>query len=83
MKKRTLGPDGPEVSEIGLGCMGMSPGVYGAAPDEKDGIATIHAAVERGVNLIDTGDFYSMGHNEMLIAKALDGRGLRDRDGSR
>ena len=69
-----LGKTGPEVFPIALGCMGMSPGVYGAAPDEKDGIATIQAAIERGVNLIDTGDFYSMGHNEMLVQKALVGR---------
>jgi aryl-alcohol dehydrogenase-like predicted oxidoreductase len=69
-----LGKTGPEVFPIALGCMGMSPGVYGAAPDEREGIATIQAAVERGVNLIDTGDFYSMGHNEMLVQKALVGR---------
>jgi aryl-alcohol dehydrogenase-like predicted oxidoreductase len=56
----------------GLGCMGMS-GVYGPA-DEDESIATIHAALDAGVTLIDTGDFYGMGHNEMLIGRALNGR---------
>jgi aryl-alcohol dehydrogenase-like predicted oxidoreductase len=67
-----LGRTGPTVSVLGLGCMGMSPGVYGAA-DEADGIATIRAALAAGINLIDTGDFYGMGHNEMLIRRALEG----------
>lgn len=71
---RKLGRTGPEVFPIALGCMGMS-GMYGAA-DEAESIATIHAAVDAGVNLIDTGDFYGMGHNEMLIGRAL--RGQRD-----
>ena len=57
---------------LGLGCMGMSPGVYGPV-DEAESIATIHAAIEAGVTLIDTGDFYGMGHNEMLIRRALEG----------
>ena len=57
---------------MALGCMGMS-GMYGAA-DENEGIATIHAALDAGVNLIDTGDFYGAGHNEMLIGRALSGR---------
>ncbi|CAN5629608.1 aldo/keto reductase [soil metagenome] len=70
----SLGKTGPQVFPIALGCMGMSPGVYGAAPDEKDGIATIQTAIDRGVTLIDTGDFYSMGHNEMLVRTALEGR---------
>jgi aryl-alcohol dehydrogenase-like predicted oxidoreductase len=61
---------------IGLGCMAMS-GMYGPA-DEAESIATIHAALDRGVTLLDTGDFYGMGHNEMLIGKALAG-GKRDR----
>ena len=75
MNERTqLGTTGPAVFPIALGCMGMSPGVYGAAPEEKDGIATIQIAIERGVTLIDTGDFYSMGHNEMLVRKAIEGR---------
>jgi len=69
---RSLGKDGPMASNIGLGCMGMS-GMYGPA-DEAESIATIHAALDAGVNLLDTGDYYGMGHNEMLIAKALQGR---------
>src|SRR6202046_952866 len=73
--RRRLGANGPEVFPISLGCMGMS-GMYGHA-DENESIATIHAAIDRGVNLIDTGDFYGMGHNEMLVARALKGR--RDR----
>lgn len=68
---RTLGRDGPKVSAIGLGCMAMS-GMYGPA-DRKESIATIHAALDAGVTLIDTGDFYGMGHNELLIAEALKG----------
>ncbi len=64
-----LGAQGPSVSRVGLGCMGMS-GAYGPA-DEAESIATIRAAVERGVALIDTGDFYGMGHNEMLIRRAI------------
>src|SRR5690348_3446594 len=70
-----LGATGPDVFPIALGCMGMS-GVYGATSD-AEGIATIHAAIERGVTLLDTGDFYSMGHNEMLVRRAIEGR--RDR----
>jgi aryl-alcohol dehydrogenase-like predicted oxidoreductase len=69
---RRLGANGPQVFPISLGCMGMS-GVYGHA-DENESIATIHAALDRGVNLIDTGDFYGMGHNEMLVGRALKGR---------
>ena len=69
-----LGNAGPAVFPIALGCMGMSPGVYGAAPDEKESIATIQTAIERGVTLIDTGDFYAWGHNEMLVRKAIEGR---------
>jgi len=71
-----LGAAGPEVSRIGLGCMGMS-GMYGPA-DEAESIATIHAALDAGINLLDTGDFYGMGHNELLIARALEGQ-ARDR----
>jgi aryl-alcohol dehydrogenase-like predicted oxidoreductase len=70
-----LGDTGPEVSPLGLGCMGMS-GMYGAT-DDRESVATIQAALDRGINLIDTGDFYGMGHNEMLIGRALAGR--RDR----
>jgi len=72
MKTRQLGSAGPHVSAIGLGCMGMS-GTYGPA-DRGESIATIHAALDAGVTLIDTGDFYGMGHNEMLIGEALRGR---------
>jgi aryl-alcohol dehydrogenase-like predicted oxidoreductase len=69
---RSLGQNGPAVFPLSLGCMGMS-GMYGQA-DETESIATIHAAIDRGVTLIDTGDFYGMGHNEMLIGRALEGR---------
>ena len=69
MQTMKLGRSGPEVSALGLGCMGMS-GVYGPA-DEAESIATIHAALDAGINLLDTGDFYGMGHNEMLIGRAL------------
>ncbi|WP_267222441.1 aldo/keto reductase [Dyella silvae] len=72
MKHRTLGQHGPKVSALGLGCMGMS-GMYGAS-DRSESIATIHAALDAGVTLLDTGDFYGMGHNEMLIGDALVGR---------
>ncbi len=72
METMKLGRTGPPVGVLGLGCMGMSPGVYGAA-DEAESIATIRAAVDAGVSLIDTGDFYGMGHNEMLIRRALEG----------
>jgi len=69
---RALGKSGPSVSAIGLGCMGMS-GVYGPS-DRSESIATIHAALDAGVTLLDTGDFYGNGHNELLIAQALRGR---------
>jgi aryl-alcohol dehydrogenase-like predicted oxidoreductase len=72
MQTVTLGRNGPPVSALGLGCMGMSPGVYGPT-DEAEGIATLRAAIEAGITLIDTGDFYGMGHNEMLIGRALTG----------
>jgi aryl-alcohol dehydrogenase-like predicted oxidoreductase len=72
MNTRTLGTTGPAVSEIGLGCMGMSD-LYGPA-DRGESIATIHAALDAGINLLDTGDFYGMGHNELLIAEALRSR---------
>jgi aryl-alcohol dehydrogenase-like predicted oxidoreductase len=65
----SLGTNGPEVSAIGLGCMGMSD-FYGPT-DEAESIATIHAALDAGVNLLDTGDYYAMGDNEMLIREAL------------
>ncbi|MEU6809687.1 aldo/keto reductase [Streptomyces sp. NPDC046831] len=69
MDTRTLGATGPQVSALGLGCMGMS-ALYGDA-DRAESIATVHAALEAGVTLLDTGDFYAMGHNEMLIGEAL------------
>ncbi|MFC7841240.1 aldo/keto reductase [Streptomyces sp. NPDC057382] len=69
MRTRSLGTTGPRVSALGLGCMGMS-ALYGEA-DRAESVATIHAALEAGVTLLDTGDFYGMGHNEMLIGEAL------------
>ncbi len=91
MITRLLGSTGIPVSAISLGCMGMS-GAYGPS-NEAESIATIHAALAAGVNLIDTGDFYGMGHNEMLIRQALQSSsrqqvllsvkfgGMRDPDG--
>src|SRR5881409_2416551 len=75
LRTRTLGTTGPQVSALALGCMGMS-GAYGDA-DRAESIATIHAALDAGVTLLDTGDFYGMGHNELLLREALRGR---DRD---
>ncbi|MFI9718398.1 aldo/keto reductase [Streptomyces sp. NPDC052396] len=69
MQHRTLGTTGPQVSALGLGCMGMS-ALYGEA-DRAESIATIHAALDAGITLLDTGDFYGMGHNELLIGEAL------------
>jgi len=69
---RRLGRDGPSVSAIGLGCMGMS-GTYGPV-DDAESVATIRAALDAGVTLLDTGDFYGMGHNELLIRDALSAR---------
>jgi aryl-alcohol dehydrogenase-like predicted oxidoreductase len=65
----TLGRGGPVVSRAGLGLMGMS-GIYGQA-DDQESLATIHAAVDAGITLLDTGDFYGMGHNELLLRDAL------------
>jgi aryl-alcohol dehydrogenase-like predicted oxidoreductase len=76
MITRTLGAGGPQVSAIGLGCMGMSD-LYGPS-DEAESIATIHAALDAGINLLDTGDFYGMGHNELLIRRALQQRNRDD-----
>lgn len=70
--KRQLGKRGPGVLPISLGCMGMS-GMYGAS-DDGESVATIQDAIDRGVTLLDTGDFYGMGHNEMLIGRAIKGR---------
>lgn len=72
---KRLGRSGPMVSDIGLGCMGMSD-FYGPA-DRSESISTIHAALDAGITLLDTGDYYGMGHNEMLIGEAL-----KDRDRS-
>ncbi|ULO22308.1 aldo/keto reductase [Methylocystis sp. SB2] len=72
MITRQLGANGPIASAIGLGCMGMSD-LYGAS-DRAESVATLHAALDAGVTLLDTGDFYGMGDNEMLIAEALRGR---------
>jgi aryl-alcohol dehydrogenase-like predicted oxidoreductase len=69
MQHRQLGRAGPTVSALGLGCMGMS-GMYGPA-DRNESLATLRAAVDAGVTLLDTGDFYGMGHNELLIGEAL------------
>lgn len=71
MERRQLGTAGPVTSALGLGAMGMSD-FYGPC-DRAESIATIHAALDGGITLIDTGDFYGCGHNEMLIAEALDG----------
>lgn len=76
MQTRCLGRAGPEVSALGLGLMGMS-GIYGPA-DEAESLATIEAAMEAGITLFDTADFYGGGHNEMLLARAL-GNGRRER----
>ena len=69
MKQLQLGAAGPRVSALGLGCMGMS-GMYGPS-DRAESLATLRAAVDAGIDLLDTGDFYGMGHNEMLIGEAL------------
>lgn len=75
IERRKLGRTGPEIFPMALGCMGMS-GMYGPT-DDGESIATLHAAVDAGVNLVDTGDFYGMGHNEMLLGRAL--RFLREK----
>ena len=72
---RKLGAVGPAVFPLALGCMGMS-GMYGPA-DERESLATIHAALDAGITLLDTGDYYGAGHNELLISRAL-----RDRRGA-
>ncbi|WP_436532566.1 aldo/keto reductase [Actinoplanes sp. HUAS TT8] len=73
MQTRTLGTDGPAVSTLGLGAMGMTDGVYGNN-DRAESIATVHAALDAGLTLIDTSDHYGAGHNEMLLGEALRGR---------
>lgn len=72
MITRSLGTFGPEVSAIGLGCSGMSDAA--GVADDAESIATIHAALDSGITLVDTADFYGMGHNEMLLREALRGR---------
>lgn len=72
---KTLGKAGPTVGAVGLGAMGMS-GAYGAA-DDAESIRTVHAALDAGISLVDTGDFYGFGQNELLLGRALRGR---DRD---
>ena len=69
MQTRLLGRNGPSVSALGLGCMGFSGG-YGPV-DDRESIATVHAALDAGVNYLDTGDFYGAGQNEMLLREAL------------
>ena len=78
MRTRRLGKDGPLLPALGLGCMGMSPlrpqpGRQGAATDAES-VATIQAALDAGIRLVNTGDFYGMGHNELLLREALRGR---------
>lgn len=70
----TLGHNGPQVSKLGFGAMRMSPVWGGPAREEKESIATIQAALDNGINFINTGDFYGAGHNEMLVGKAIKGR---------
>jgi Predicted oxidoreductases (related to aryl-alcohol dehydrogenases) len=72
--KIQLGQNGPTVSKIGLGCMRMSSIWGGPTPNETESIATIHQALDSGINFLNTGDFYGAGHNEMLIGKAIKGR---------
>ncbi len=74
METTTLGRGGPAVSRAGLGLMSMS-GIYGQA-DDQESIATIRAALDAGITLLDTGDFYGMGHNELLLRDALRGSGI-------
>jgi aryl-alcohol dehydrogenase-like predicted oxidoreductase len=74
MMTTTLGRGGPVVSRVGLGLMSMS-GIYGQA-DDQESIATIRAAIDAGITLLDTGDFYGMGHNELLLRDALRGSGI-------
>ena len=75
--KVKLGKAGPDVFPIALGCMGMGGGAWYGPSDDAESIATIHEAIERGVNVLDTGDFYGMGKNEMLVGRAI--RDRRDR----
>ncbi|APR81477.1 Aldo-keto reductase [Minicystis rosea] len=72
-----LGNDGPSVLPMALGCMGMGAGSWYGASDDAENVATIHEALDRGVSILDTGDFYGMGKNEMLVGKAI--RDRRDK----
>jgi aryl-alcohol dehydrogenase-like predicted oxidoreductase len=75
MKQRQLGRNGPWVSAIGLGCMGLSPGVYShAAVSEADSIRTVQRALDLGVTFLDTAEIYGRGHNEELVGRAIRGR---------
>lgn len=74
MTKINLGHNGPLVSKLGLGCMRMSPVWGGPSRDESESIATIQAALDNGINFLNTGDFYGAGHNELLVGKAIKGR---------
>lgn len=74
MGTEKLGKAGPRVFPLALGCMGMGAGGWYGTNDEAESIATIHEAIDHGANLIDTGDFYGMDRNELLVGKALQGR---------
>jgi aryl-alcohol dehydrogenase-like predicted oxidoreductase len=74
ISKINFGKNGPLVSKLGLGCMRMSPVWGGPANDESESIATIHMALDNGINFLNTGDFYGAGHNELLVGKAIKGR---------
>src|ERR1700712_6001216 len=76
MKRITLGTNGPEVSRLGLGCMGMSAFYTGAGADDAGSIATIHRALDLGITFFDTAEMYGPYENEKLLAKAL--KGCRD-----
>ncbi|RYZ68636.1 MAG: aldo/keto reductase, partial [Proteobacteria bacterium] len=93
IERTKLGAVGPEVFPLALGCMSMGSGGWYGSNDDDEAIATIHEALERGVNVLDTGDFYGMGKNEMLVGRAIRGRrdqvllsvkygGLRGPDGA-
>ena len=71
MRMKRLGKDGPQVSALGLGCGGMS---WHKPRKDDESIATIQAAMDVGINFLNTGDFYGMGHNESLVGRAIKGR---------